>query len=218
MAALHLDGLGPGAHGERQVDAGDLVDVEPDARLLGDAEARELGAHRVDAGGQERERVVAARIRRARARQARQVAVNGDARSRHHRAGRILDGAGDLARGRLCPGRICHREQGKHGTQQQRSFSHHHPPNARLQTPHLGVSAQGDRPERQDSWRCEAHFRAWGWRGSSAFDWASRIPSRGTPRGGRGSQLTACKQWVCMSLASTNFHAWYAGSRAFRSI
>jgi hypothetical protein len=51
---LHLDGLGPGAHGERQIDAGDLVDIEPDSRLLGDAEARELGAHRVHAGGQER--------------------------------------------------------------------------------------------------------------------------------------------------------------------
>ena len=62
VAGLHLDGLGLGARRQRQVDAGDLVDVEPDARLLGDAEARELGAHRVDADGQERERVVAARF------------------------------------------------------------------------------------------------------------------------------------------------------------
>ena len=37
---LHLDGLGPGAHGAGQVDARDLIDVQPDARLLGDAEAR----------------------------------------------------------------------------------------------------------------------------------------------------------------------------------
>ena len=122
----------------------------------------ERGGHRVGADGQERERVVAALIRDGLARQARQVAVTVTV------APGTTAPVESLTVPVIWPVAVCAlavpaiASRASTAPSSSARFLYHHPPNARLQTPHLGVSARRDRPERQDSWRCEAHFRAWG--------------------------------------------------------
>jgi hypothetical protein len=120
---LDLDRLLEPSGLQVQVDPDHLVDAQAYAGPLRGPETLELGGHRVDADGQERNRVVAARVGRGRAGQTREVAVDGDADSGHDRARGVLDRPRDLAGGGLCPQGAGGAEQGEHRSQQS-NFPH----------------------------------------------------------------------------------------------